>query len=565
MKQIFTFLCILLAFAFNINAQVNEAFDDQDKYDDIAIDGWINYIEAGSKAWYSYTYDGYSDGSMAYYSPYYAPTGESNIGWLITPGVDLDEMPDDSIKFTLGYGYCTHTDSDPVSIKYSLDFNGSETGIASATWHDITDLCNMPQCVSDGWSDMVTTALSIDSLSGTIYVAFVYSGLGSNGVSGLSDGTAVELENVVVGNPQPQSKIKSFTVDHQILDTDIDQTDKKIHLTVYPGTDITALAPVIEVSTGAIVSPASGAVTNFTDTVEYTVTSSDAKSVSIYKVAVDEMSSIIVPIHDLQYVADPETSDVSPYKGKAVLTGGIVTFGEGSGSGFIQSGTGDWSGIYVYVSYSNTKIELTTGDSVLVYGTVSEYYNLTEFMPDSLEVINDRNTVSATEVSAPLTESLEGVLVSLTNVTIKVDADSLNDEKAAWIAITETNDTVKIYNDLYDAFTPVTDTKYDLTGIVSYVYSTYRISPRTARDFSTVSSVENSTLNNIVSVFPNPANETLSIAGIETGCNLSVLNILGQEVLTTQLGNNNTIDISSLSKGVYIIVSENGTVRFIKE
>lgn len=85
----------------------------------------------------------------------------------------------------------------------------------------------------------------------------------------------------------------------------------------------------------------------------------------------------------------------------------------------------------------------------------------------------------------------------------------------------------------------------------------------------TVTSVENINLNNNVSVYPNPANDVLNVTidiSNSTTSSIVLTNILGATVYSKDLGsinglNNETIDVSGLEAGVYILrlQTENGT------
>ena len=69
-----------------------------------------------------------------------------------------------------------------------------------------------------------------------------------------------------------------------------------------------------------------------------------------------------------------------------------------------------------------------------------------------------------------------------------------------------------------------------------------------------------------VTVFPNPTNDFLMIDGIENSVNISIYNLLGAEVIAESY--TDKIDVSELSKGVYIINISNGVSqtnrKFIK-
>jgi hypothetical protein len=74
----------------------------------------------------------------------------------------------------------------------------------------------------------------------------------------------------------------------------------------------------------------------------------------------------------------------------------------------------------------------------------------------------------------------------------------------------------------------------------------------------------------LISVFPNPANDKIQLKGIENNqiSQVSIVNVLGKKVFATSNLKNNSIDISNLNAGIYIlsISSENSQkrIKFIK-
>lgn len=91
-------------------------------------------------------------------------------------------------------------------------------------------------------------------------------------------------------------------------------------------------------------------------------------------------------------------------------------------------------------------------------------------------------------------------------------------------------------------------------------------------EFVSTIGVHDIALNNSTAVFPNPANSVLhiDISALLNGTektNIKIVNMLGATVVTQQLQTgNNTVDVSSLTNGVYFISNDKGGVaKFIKE
>jgi hypothetical protein len=71
-------------------------------------------------------------------------------------------------------------------------------------------------------------------------------------------------------------------------------------------------------------------------------------------------------------------------------------------------------------------------------------------------------------------------------------------------------------------------------------------------------------------MYPNPATTNFTIEALENVENVSVYNVLGQEVISTTANSKIvTVDVSSLQNGIYVVrTSINGNVsatRFVKE
>ncbi|MDQ1266876.1 MAG: hypothetical protein QG635_2029 [Bacteroidota bacterium] len=68
--------------------------------------------------------------------------------------------------------------------------------------------------------------------------------------------------------------------------------------------------------------------------------------------------------------------------------------------------------------------------------------------------------------------------------------------------------------------------------------------------------------NSEMRIIPNPATDFIHISGIESSEIVSIYSIEGIKVLEGT--NNERIDVSSLSKGIYIIKVQNKYMKFIK-
>ncbi len=195
----------------------------------------------------------------------------------------------------------------------------------------------------------------------------------------------------------------------------------------------------------------------------------------------DTATVTVVPgILDLtiQQIQTPtDDTDASPYVGMTVRTTGVVTAIDtlGDQGYFIQDGTGDYSGVFVYDNDNTPAV----GDNITIVAEVSEYYNLTELgYVSSITVNSSGNDLPAAQLItlAEAGEPLEGVLVSVDSVLV---LDS-NYEYGEWL-VTDGVDSLQIDEQLF-AFVPDSGKTYSVTGPLNYTYSQYKIAPRNMDD-----------------------------------------------------------------------------------
>jgi hypothetical protein len=155
------------------------------------LDGWINYAEAGTAMWME---DVYGGNGYARFSAYNSGDS-SNIGWLITPGIDLDAQDGEILTFETEHAY-PDSGHEPLEVFISTDFDGTETGIATATWQPLT--FDVSYIVDYGsWFNFTPSGeIDISSYSGTAYIAFKYTGSDTS-----NQNMTLDIDNVRVAVP----------------------------------------------------------------------------------------------------------------------------------------------------------------------------------------------------------------------------------------------------------------------------------------------------------------------------------------------------------------------------
>jgi len=168
-----------------------EDFETTTENQDINLNGWINYIEKGTKKWLGKFYNNNKYAQASSYN-----TGEENIIWLVTPPINLDASDNEIFKFDINVGYWKHNG---LQILMSQNFNGSD--IPSATWTDITSNFTIPtEPATDYGTFEPAGEMSLSGYQGTVYFAYKYSGDANN-----SHTTTYQIDNVSVTGQKNQT------------------------------------------------------------------------------------------------------------------------------------------------------------------------------------------------------------------------------------------------------------------------------------------------------------------------------------------------------------------------
>ena len=159
-----------------------EDFESQRNNRPIEIEGWTNYSETGTQAWegFSSTSSNASLGRSCRFQS--ASSGdESNIGWLITPALNLDAHNGASLRFKTSNSLA---DSSYMEVFFASDWDGTEAGVTAATWQILSDAYVVKD--SDSFAEWFSSGnVDLSCLSGTIHIAFKYTGSGQSSFDGV--------------------------------------------------------------------------------------------------------------------------------------------------------------------------------------------------------------------------------------------------------------------------------------------------------------------------------------------------------------------------------------------
>lgn len=214
------------------------------------------------------------------------------------------------------------------------------------------------------------------------------------------------------------------------------------------------------------------------------------------------------PIRTIQYVADPGASDLSALVGEVVTVKARISALEGSNYYYLYDDNGqDWDGIYCRVA---RPVSAKVGDEVIVAGQVSEFCGqpscpngaMTQIVfkqgvdyfafagNNQTPVANALHTTDLRMRDAGRTaEKWEGCLVSLSSARLDSVAGVASPYYGEWLLFQQgyPDTSFADINELVNDSDPPTGYAacvgdiVDLTGVVEFSFSKYKVLPRTGR------------------------------------------------------------------------------------
>lgn len=282
-----------------------------------------------------------------------------------------------------------------------------------------------------------------------------------------------------------------------------------------------------------------------------------------YTIRVTDLEETVTSINYNYLVADimsiseiQGTESESPYIGQSVQTTGVVTATFQNGF-TIQDGTDVRSGIFVY-DYNQKPV---IGNLIMVEGTVSEYFGLTELSNITNYLLlqntsNIPNPISLT--SLEIGEDYESMLVSVRGTCIQYATNNY------WKIADETGE-ISIHNNFYYIITPAMNQFYHVNGILTV--SDYGWFVELYDYQVSINELENAS--DLITIFPNPASERIFL---KTKNDLKIYKIdifdIAGKLHKTAINTNVDfleMDVSSLASGIWFLRFYGQDEMFIKK
>ena len=134
----------------------------------LTLPNWTNYATAGTKMWTS-TGTTNKNARFSAFSSNVSQQQPSNIGWLITPAINLNGFTSKTLSFSRSLGFVTGTIK--MEVLYSTDYTGSGDPTV-ANWNLLVD--DAPLATTTFTSTSI--ALPAAATGTNVYIAFRYTG-----------------------------------------------------------------------------------------------------------------------------------------------------------------------------------------------------------------------------------------------------------------------------------------------------------------------------------------------------------------------------------------------------
>ncbi len=152
---------------------IDEDFQSYPDHDPIDQNGWTSIAEEGNRVWICRVFDN------DHYAQATAHNSDdnTNIMWLITPAINLDEMTEPVFEFQSAQAYYSH---DGFSLHISFDFDGSD--VTQASWEPLDARLAEESDAEHAWID--SGNINLSAFDGIAHIAWRYEGSAPQGNSG---------------------------------------------------------------------------------------------------------------------------------------------------------------------------------------------------------------------------------------------------------------------------------------------------------------------------------------------------------------------------------------------
>ncbi|MBK9175107.1 MAG: carbohydrate binding domain-containing protein [Flavobacteriales bacterium] len=248
-------------------------------------------------------------------------------------------------------------------------------------------------------------------------------------------------------------------------------------------------------------------------------------------------------IVEIQETTAPDGA--SPLAGTLVITTGVVS-GLVANGFFIQDGSGPWTGLFIF----GTLTGLAIGDAVTVTGSVTEFNGQSQLASVSNITVNSAgNALTPTVITTAQgnTEPYESVFVKANA------AECISQGSFGQYTVNDGSGPVLVDDVIY-AHPFVVGETYNITGVLQFSFSEWRILPRFASDVELVTGI-NDLVHAAIMLSPNPASESIRLESPMAGSGRFDYTISDATGRLVRSGNwsGSSLLVGDLPNGAYVL------------
>lgn len=164
--EIHAYRDVIFSEDFSVNAVDNQL---------LITPGWLNIAEVGAVQWKTQIYQG---NAYAEFTSYQSQD-VVNIGWLVSPEIDMDQHESEKLVFQAAQSFVSSA-ANSLQVLVSNDFDG--VNVATATWTTLNPI--LPTTTSPYFEFIKSGEVDLSSFTGKIRLAFKVKGGKDNAIDG---------------------------------------------------------------------------------------------------------------------------------------------------------------------------------------------------------------------------------------------------------------------------------------------------------------------------------------------------------------------------------------------
>jgi len=267
-------------------------------------------------------------------------------------------------------------------------------------------------------------------------------------------------------------------------------------------------------------------------------------------------------VADIVDVTGEDADGVATSLGALVQLTGIVHCIDFRGGGGYDFALVDaTAGVSVFSFDDVNDYVVTEGDELQIVGEIAQFRGLTQLAPSEIVVVSQGNSTSTFTAVDDLSEATESLPIAFSGVSV-IDPSQIGEAGSSYNVDLMTSDgnivLMRVDSDANIAPEDIPTTEaFNVIGIGGQFGGTsapfldgYQIRPCGIQSFSV--SIDPA-FGEQFAIFPNPVNDLLIIQTDIDNYQIEVSDVLGRQVLTQNGNGNSSVNISTLTKGMYLI------------